>query len=129
MNVRKFDCQEAEAIRREVANVWRLEVDFHQTRRRDADYAIARMTYIYLLRKHIGGTYVEIAHHCKRDHSTIINACNVVERDVLFNKPFARRLEKLNQFCEAIMGGFYQYAGLMSVAFGKKEGNEVEGWL
>ena len=129
MNIKRFDCQEAEAIRREVANVWRVEMDFHSVRRRDADYAIARMTYVYLLRKYIGGSYVELAHHCRRDHSTMINAVNVVERDVLFNKQYARKVEKLEQFSEAIVSGFYQYAGMMTVAFGKKSGNEVEGWL
>jgi chromosomal replication initiation ATPase DnaA len=129
MNLRRFDCQEAEAIRREVANVWRVDMDLHTTRRRDNDTAQARMTYIYLLRKYIGGSYVELAHHCRRDHSTMINAINVVERDVLFNKPFARRLEKLEQFSEAIVSGFYSAAGMMTVAFGKKTGNEVEGWL
>jgi chromosomal replication initiation ATPase DnaA len=127
---KRFETQEAQAIRVEISNIFDVDANFHEIRLKTSAYSMARMVYMVMLRNYIGGSLKEIGHHCgRRDHSTVLHALHTIERDRSFDKKLALKLEKLEQFSEAIVSGFYSAAGMMAVAFAKKSGNEVEGWL
>jgi chromosomal replication initiation ATPase DnaA len=128
INTTLYTSQEAQAIRREIVTLWGVNEDFYEARLRRFEYVQSRMVYMSMLKSYIGGSLKAIGYHCgRRDHSTVLHAINTIECDRLHDRKLRNKLEQLERFCEALTSGYHLSAGM--IAFNKKSGNEVEGWL
>lgn len=67
----------AREIKQIVAEHYSVDID---TKSRKLDYLIPRQIAIYLCRKHTKLSYAAIGRIFGKDHSTIMQACNKIER-------------------------------------------------
>lgn len=69
-----------EDVEREVTSHFGLKAGELRVRRRTKKVAEARQVAMYLMRHHAGASYPSIGAHLGRDHSTVIHACQSIER-------------------------------------------------
>ena len=63
---------------------------------RKKDVVLARQIAMYLSREFTGNTLSKIGlHFGKRDHSTVIHACNLIEKKIKTNNAFKNKINKL----------------------------------
>lgn len=82
--------QQAQAILREVARAWSVQVDDLLARRRDQYIVPARQVAMYLVRERVGLSLLDLGKLFGRDHTTIKHA--VVKAPAYLELPEARRV-------------------------------------
>lgn len=84
------------AIKRKVSDSFDVEIDMLSARKKTQNIALARQVAMYLSRNLTGNSLKAIGDAFGgRDHSTVIHACNLVEKMSLSDSSFRRRLESI----------------------------------
>ncbi|MFH1700841.1 MAG: chromosomal replication initiator protein DnaA [Candidatus Zixiibacteriota bacterium] len=84
------------AIKKKVSDSFDIEIDMLSARKKTQNIALARQVAMYLSRNLTGNSLKAIGDEFGgRDHSTVIHACNLVEKMSLSDSGFRRRLESI----------------------------------
>jgi chromosomal replication initiator protein len=93
-------------IQRGVAQHFGLQAQDLIARRRTKKIAEARQVAMYIMRNHVGASYPAIGQHLGgRDHSTVIHACQSVERRRKTDPRFRHMIETVTR----LLGGSQQF--------------------
>ncbi|MEE9442560.1 MAG: chromosomal replication initiator protein DnaA [candidate division Zixibacteria bacterium] len=84
------------AIKRKVSDSFDVEIDMLSARKKTQNIVLARQVAMYLSRNLTGNSLKSIGDAFGgRDHSTVIHACNLIEKMNLSDSGFRRRLESI----------------------------------
>ena len=87
-----------ELIQKVVAKYFNIKVDDLKSAKRSADIAVPRQIAMYLCRDVANLSLPKIGYECgKRDHSTVIHACNKISKDVLENEDIKNKVEEIKK--------------------------------
>jgi chromosomal replication initiator protein len=86
---------DVEEVLREVAKFYKLSADDLKSPRRHKHLVRARQVAMCLARKLTGASFPEIGHHFKRDHSTVMAACEKIESDSAADGQLKKELDEL----------------------------------
>ena len=88
---------DVEAIQRVVSDRFHIRLVDLKSKKRTQRVAFCRQVAMYLCRKITGNSYPSIGEHFGRDHSTVIHACNLIERRVNNDSAFRFSIEKIER--------------------------------
>jgi chromosomal replication initiator protein len=86
-----------EAIQKVVSDFFHIRLVDLKSKKRTQHIAFCRQVAMYLCRKLTDCSYPNIGEHFGRDHSTVIHACNLIERRVKADSAFRMSIEKVER--------------------------------
>jgi chromosomal replication initiator protein len=86
-----------EAIQRKVTDTYHVKMIDLTSKKRTQHIAFCRQVAMYLCRKLTDSSFPVIGEHFGRDHSTVIHACNLINRRVNADSGFRFHLEKIER--------------------------------
>ena len=86
-----------EAIQRVVSDSFHIRLTDLKSKRRTQHVAFCRQVAMYLCRKLTDSSFPTIGDHFGRDHSTVINAHNLIMRRVTSDSAFRMSIEKIER--------------------------------
>ena len=86
-----------EAIQRVVSDSFHIPLMDLKSKKRTQHVTFCRQVAMYLCRKITNNSFPSIGEHFGRDHSTVIHACNLIERRVNNDSAFRFLIEKMER--------------------------------
>jgi chromosomal replication initiator protein len=91
-----------EEIRALVCQYFKIEPAVLESKSRKANHSYPRNVYVYLCRQHTGMTVEEIGRSINRNHSTVLYACEVMERKLKADAKVKNQIGFLTQKLKAL---------------------------
>ncbi|MCL5044638.1 MAG: chromosomal replication initiator protein DnaA [Deltaproteobacteria bacterium] len=88
---------DVEQVQRAVAEFFHIRLSDLKSKRRTQHIAFCRQVAMYLCRKLTESSFPLIGAHFARDHSTVIHACNLIERRAANDPAFRQSIDKIER--------------------------------